>query len=253
MPYKELDTKDLETWFGVSKEEMPRDLILLGTWPYRANKIKRYAKMYLYHPRARGNFDNFWIGEVDQKEVGFCATFGCGMTFGTLWELIHIGAKNIYQVGAAGSLCSDIGLYDILLPEKCTRFGGLAPFTGDKWNYSLSSPALLKRAASILDATGHNYHVGKTISVDTVYQETKRRVDGWQRSGFIGIDMETAATYAASNLLGANAIALLNVIDNLTKDELMLSMYHKSRESLQTKSVIKDVVTDLIRGNKREL
>jgi purine-nucleoside phosphorylase len=75
-------------------------------------------------------------------------------------------------------------------------------------------------------------------------------VKNWSEQGLLAIDMETASTYAMCNELGAKAISILFVSDNMVrKGELMSDrVYRIDRSKTRTKrrELIRDIIFETI-------
>ncbi len=53
--------------------------------------------------------------------------------------------------------------------------------------------------------------------------ETTELVEDWSKKGFIGVDMETATTFAVARKYNRRAVGLLNLSDHLIQGETFYS------------------------------
>lgn len=91
-------------------------------------------------------------------------------------------------------------------------------------------PGLLARLTTELgDRPGLWF--GPTTTCEVMLAETQEDVDGWSRSGMLGVEMEAALTFALSWHFGIPAVALFYVVDNLIERETVLSPSHESYRS----------------------
>jgi purine-nucleoside phosphorylase len=59
------------------------------------------------------------------------------------------------------------------------------------------------------------HKIGEVVSTSAMFLETSSIVEQWASEGFIGVDGETATTFAVAKKFGADAVGLLTCSDNL--------------------------------------
>jgi len=249
MPYQELTVKKIEKWLGLKKKDVPKHLILYASWPWPLKERMKEVRNYLKKPKPKGlGLSNFWVGEINRKKVGFMLVYGHGMAADMLYLLSKMGVKYIYQIGSIGALQSEARIYDLIIPQTAIKFEGLHKhpiFDKKALHCNKELLELTKKCLEKMDFK--NFYIGKTMSIDFIFAETKERVKKWSRLGFLGIDMETATTYSMSNSLGIKTIAILRVSDNLVrKNELMADLNTKGKRGAELKRTVKSIIIELI-------
>lgn len=154
-----------------------------------------------------------------------------------------------------GALQKTINLFDLVIPEKAIKFEGM-PHPFYKGKFAECDRGLLEMTKRILEGKKFvNYHVGKTISVDSLFTETKQRVKERSNKGFLGVDMETATTYSIAKTFGAKAIAILRIVDSLVKEGELISDLRRNKkwkaENKKLKKIVKNVVSEIIESSEK--
>jgi len=136
-------------------------------------------------------------------------------------ELITVyGVKNLVRVGSAGSLQEDVHIRDIVL--------GVAASTNSRYAHTYGLPGtyapcadfeLLCKAKSAADELGIPVHAGNILSSDVFYDDDPDAWRKWAKMGVLAVEMEAAALYMNAARLGAKALAILTISDNLTTRE----------------------------------
>jgi purine-nucleoside phosphorylase len=259
MPYRKLTLKEIEKWVGIEKKHVPKHLIIYCTWIWPIKKHIKEMKRYLRNPKLVGGnslglvagsvFGNYWIGNMNGKKVGFMIVYGHGMTADMLYLMARLGVKYVYQIGSMGALQKHVELFDIVIPKKATKFEGLVHLPYEE-EFAECDKQLLNMTEKILNEKKFkNYHVGKTISIDYLFAETRERVEKWQKEGLLAVDMETATTYAMAKLMKIKAIAILRIVDSVVKEGQLVSdlEYRRRRnEAHMLKKNVRDILCELI-------
>jgi purine-nucleoside phosphorylase len=251
MPYRELTLQEIENWLGIKKKVIPKHLILYASWPWPLKERLKEVRRYLKNPKEVGRraLGNYWIGKLNNKKVGFMLVYGHGMAADMLYLMTRLGVKYIYQIGSMGALQKQMNLFDLVIPQRAIKFEGLSHLFF-KEKFVECDRELLNLTKKILEEKKFkNYHVGKTISIDFLFAETKDRVKKWSKNGFLAIDMETATTYAMAKLSKVKTIAILRIIDSVVKEgELISDLEYKKRkdEAQKLKKFVKEVISELI-------
>jgi purine-nucleoside phosphorylase len=140
-------------------------------------------------------------------------------------ELIqHYGVERIIRVGSCGTVHPDVKLRDVVIAMGAStdsgvnrmRFGGhdLAP---------LASFGLLRKAVRTAESRGIAFHVGNVFSADLFYAAEPEQFDLMARYDILGVEMETAGLYVIAAELGAEALAICTVSDDITTGEALSS------------------------------
>jgi len=188
-----------------------------------------------------GFFNGIKSVVIGKKRFWFDVVYGGAY----LSELLHVactlGAKKIIQIGSCGALRESIKLWDLVLPSKSygneSTTRAYAPDATD--NFHLANKELQNDIRLKIPA-GKNSHSGEIISNQAMLAESLEDVEKWRKEGFIGVEMESATTFAVANHFKVPAASLLFVSDNLVKRELVTDMSSK-RDNLnktETKEMI---------------
>jgi purine-nucleoside phosphorylase len=145
-------------------------------------------------------------------------------------ELINsYGCKNLIRVGSCGGLQPDLELGSVVVAMgACTDSGvNRARFQG----YDFAATADYGLLSAVVDAaiqSGSQVHVGNVMTADLFYAPgaTGPVLDDYAyliRMGVLAIEMEIAGLYGVAAELGAAAVGLCTVSDNLIKEQYMSS------------------------------
>ena len=75
---------------------------------------------------------------------------------------------------------------------------------------------------------GCNVFVGKHVTFSSLFAETVKMYKSWHRSGFLSVEMETAATLAAAKKFGVEGLSIIVVWDQLTDGRRFLDPLKKA-------------------------
>jgi purine-nucleoside phosphorylase len=133
-------------------------------------------------------------------------------------ELItSYGAKILIRTGTCGGLDSRITLRSLYMASSATMdfalHAGQPPVEPDA--------ALLRTAIECARIAGFECHVGPQVCSDVFYHPTPvGRFDAAHAKGIMAVDMETSEVFALSSRLGARALSICTVVDNLATGEV---------------------------------
>lgn len=165
---------------------------------------------------------------VEGKRFWFDVSYGGAM----LSEYLHIaclfGSKKNILLGTCGGLSPDISSLDLIFPteswanESVTRMYDRSV----KDNRYFSDKALTQH---LKDRIGSQFKIwsGATITCQAMLAETPEDIQDWSKEGFLGVEMEAATIFAVSNHFHVPSAAILIVMDNLIKNETILSEGHE--------------------------
>jgi uridine phosphorylase len=245
MVYYELPLEKMEKWFGFKRDEVPKDFIVECMWPWY--RTEDDVRDFLKDAEKLGDKNNIWKGSFSGKEIGFTIVRGPTTTADTLFPLLSMGVKNIYQIGAIGALQENIELLDLIIPSESVKFEGVSDHFL-KGDLVKADTSLVELSRKILESKGFKrYHVGRTISINTIFAETKERVTKWNGEGLLGIDLETATIYSLCKVFGARCVAVLRVIDNLVLEGKDLSdVPSELKDEMKIRNLVKDTVLEMV-------
>ena len=79
-----------------------------------------------------------------------------------------------------------------------------------------------EHAKDALEKRLHTVYCGDHITWSTLFYQNAELVTQWHKAGYLGVDMETATTYAVGNYFKMPAISMLVVWDDLTRGRSFL-------------------------------
>ncbi len=163
-----------------------------------------------------------FTGKYKGKEV---SVMGTGMGMASIgiysYELISkFGVKNLIRIGSCGALQENLKLYDIVIGQGASTNSNFAHQYNLPGIFApLASYELLSKSVSTANNLGIDVHVGNILSTDIFYNDNKEAELSWKKMGILGVEMEAAALYMNAARLGANALCILTVSDNLITHE----------------------------------
>lgn len=144
-------------------------------------------------------------------------------------ELAQIGIKNIIRIGTCGGMQKNVLAGDLVIALSAIRAEGTSreylpiefPATAD---FTLTS--LLKESA---EKFGYKYHLGTVHCKDSFYGQhepsrmpvgeiLKYKWEAWKMGGALASEMETAALFTVSAVLGIRSAAVLLCVWNQELD-----------------------------------
>jgi len=201
------------------------ETVLMPGDPLRAKYI---AETFLVKARQITDVRNMlgFTGEYRGQAISVMA-HGMGIPSASIYctELIQkYGVQRLIRVGSCGTVHPSVGLRDIVIAMGAstdsgvnrTRFGG----------YDLAAIAdfdLLRKAVRAAEKKKLDFHVGNVFSADLFYTPTPEIFDLMTKYGLLGVEMETAGIYTIAAELGAAALAICTVSDDIRSGEALSS------------------------------
>ncbi len=169
--------------------------------------------------------------------LGFTGTFrshpvsvmahGMGIPSASIYgtELIReYGVKRLIRVGSCGTVHPDIKLRDIVIAMGASTDSGVNRMRfGGHDLAALADFDLLRTAARVAEKKGLPFHVGNVFSADLFYTPQPEQFDLMEKYKILGIEMETAGIYTLAAELGAEALAICTVSDDISKGDALSS------------------------------
>ena len=139
---------------------------------------------------------------------------GAPMAVLTLEKLIALGVKKVIICGTCGSLCADLAVGEVLLPD------GFLNDEGTSRHYPLIAPPsvstfLVELLATFLKKEGVAWSRGTLWTTDAPYRETIDKVREYQQAGIQGVDMEFSALLTVAAFRRIELAAVMVVSDQL--------------------------------------
>jgi purine-nucleoside phosphorylase len=80
-----------------------------------------------------------------------------------------------------------------------------------------------------LDGSGLTIRSGTVVSTTTIAFERPSDIARWRRAGYVGVEMEAAATLAVAARYGVRAAGAFVLLDNLAADHTVFSLTDDER------------------------
>ena len=207
----EIRADEWRTALRLPADETPDVIIVEGSW-WRAQR-NEWRLSALADVRELHFPDMFW-GRWGEKKIVYCCAYGAPRTN----EIIHLfailGAKMAIQIGTCGGLASGLRPGDIILPQTAATREGVARLYG-AGAAAVGDENWLRLAASALERRGLRSFTGPHLTWASLFAQRGEDIQAWHDEGFLGVDMETATTYAVANYFDIPAVSLLVVWDML--------------------------------------
>ena len=191
--------------------------VLMPGDPLRA----RYtADNYLSNARRVNEVRNMWgfTGEYRGRPLSVMA-HGMGIPSASIYaqELItEFGVKRIIRVGSCGTVLPSVKLRDLVIAMGASTDSGVNRMRFRGYDLAaLASFGLLRNAVRIAEERKLRFHVGNVFSADLFYTPEPEMFDVMAKYKIVGVEMEAAGIYTLAAELGAEALAICTVSDDI--------------------------------------
>lgn len=221
-----------EDWMGalnISESKIPESFILHGEWEHKEN-IKLWKEL-LATEQWLADWNSV-IGKYDGRRIGFANVYGGPSAAVTAHKYSILGTEQLIQTGYFGGLSQEVQYGDILIVTGAYMEDGVSQWylPGDTMVYA--DQKLVEEAINYCERKGYRYITGSVMSTSAMYMETAELVRSWSEDGHIGVDMETATTFAIAKHFNRKAISLLNLSDHIIQGETFYSTTDEIRRMM---------------------
>lgn len=204
--------------------------------PGRVEKIARYLENPRHYHQNREY--TTWIGTLEGQSVLVMSTgMGGPSTAIAVEELYKTGVRNFLRVGTCGGMAEKVIGGDVVIATGAIRMEGT---TREYVPIEFPAVADLDLINALVQAAknlGANWHAGIVQCKDSFYGqhdpermpsgfELEQKWHAWIKAGCLASEMESAALYIVSQILGARAGCILNVVWNQERERRGLSNPH---------------------------
>jgi uridine phosphorylase len=219
---------------GLKADEVPEIIVLEGSW-WRSNREKERLP-HLSAVRELAAPD-WWLGEYHDRRVLYACLYGAARAIEPIGILGPFGVRVAVQIGSCGGLAHVTNTGEYIVPTTVTPEDGVSRYITEASRIS-STPALSQVLVAVAREAGHTVHHGPHVSEASL--DSVRPEQGWTRrwvdEGYLGVDMETAAVFAAAEWRGLDRTALNYVWDEERNsrrwsDPLPLDIEKRRREA----------------------
>ncbi len=193
------------------------ETVLMPGDPLRAQYI---AEHWFESPRRVTDVRNMWgfTGTWQGHPISVMA-HGMGIPSVSIYvtELIEAyGVRRVIRVGSCGTSHPKVQLRDLVIAQGASTDSGVNRMRfGGHDLAALASFDLLQKAVQAAAAEGVRYHVGNIFSADLFYTPDVAMFETLARYNVYGVEMEAAGIYPIAAELGAEALAICTVSDDI--------------------------------------
>ena len=172
-----------------------------------------------------------WLGEIEGKTVMVISTgMGGPSTAICIEELYKTGVRNFIRVGTCGGIALPVIGGDVVIATGAIRMEGT---TREYVPIEFPAVANLEITNALVEAAkknGQKWHTGIVQCKDSFYGqhspsrmpvsfELENKWEAWKKAGCLASEMESATLYIVSQILGARAGCVLNVVWNQEREK----------------------------------
>ncbi len=199
------------------------ETVLMPGDPLRARYIAEY---FIDGARRVTDVRNMWgfTGEYQGMPVSVMA-HGMGIPSASIYctELIRdYGVKRVIRVGSCGTTHPKVRLRDVVIAMGASTDSGVNRVRFGGYDYAaLATFGLVRNAVQAAEDHGVRYHVGNIFSADLFYTPDTAMFDTLAKYDVLGVEMEAAGIYPIAAELGAQALAICTVSDDIPSGEAL--------------------------------
>lgn len=234
------------TALGMGADEVPRLVVLEGSWWRRERNRQRLALLDDVRELA---FPEFHLGRYHDMAVLYSCAYGAPRAVEPVHVCGELGTPVVVQIGSCGALQPGIATGDIVLPERAAIGEGASQYYGatgssDAW------PALVDAAQQAFTDRGLTVHRGGHVTTSALFAQPPERVRAWHQAGHLAVDMETSAVFSAARWFGMQAVSLLFVWDDLLRGRSWLDPFSAEEVQAQDRAnaALMEVALELAAG-----
>lgn len=193
------------------------ETVLLPGDPLRAKHVaETMLEDVVCYNKVRGMFG--FTGNYHGKRVSIQGS-GMGMGSAGIYinELITTyKVKNIIRVGTCGALQKNINLGEVIVAMSASGDSDANALLFKGMHYAATADFdLLYKAVEVAKKLNIKTLQGSVFSTNTFYDDAPNRWDIWEKHGILAVDMESQILFTLAKRLGAKALSLLTVSDNI--------------------------------------
>jgi uridine phosphorylase len=239
---------DFDDTHGASYAILPGD-------PGRVEKIASCLENPRFYHQNREY--TTWLGELMGKTVMVMSTgMGGPSTAIAVEELFITGVRNFIRVGTCGGMALPVIGGDLVIATGAIRMEGT---TREYVPLEFPAVANLEITNALVEAAKRlaaQWHAGVVHCKDSFYgqhspermpagSELRDKWEAWIKAGCLASEMESSTLYIVSQILGARAGCVLNVVWNQEREKNGMSNPHYHDTSLAVKTAV-EVIRILI-------
>lgn len=201
-----------------------------------------------------------WLGKLEGENVLVMSTgMGGPSTAIGVEELFQTGVTNFIRVGTCGGIKLDVKGGDLVIATGSIRMDG----TPDEYvPKEFPAVANFELTGSLVEAAKQNqskYHTGIVQCKDSFYgqhspermpigYELQNKWDAWFKANTLGSEMESSTLFIVSQVLGARAACILNVVWNQERAKRGLDDPHQHDTDLAIRTAVEAIKIDIMKN-----
>lgn len=245
MAILDLKREDWLSALSIDEAEVPRALILEGTWWRKDAEQARMSK--LDHVRESA-FPEIYLGRFADVPVAYCCAYGAARAVEPAHVFAQLGTPLMIQLGTCGTLNPDLVPGMVVVPDAAAARDGLSPLYGAGASVALDAPRSQK-ARAMFTEMGVQAANARHLTWPSLFAQSDEMCTNWASEGLETIDMELAAVGAVASMYGSHAVGLLSVWDGLSKGHTFLDpLEAEAQDALaSTNNMVFDIALELAR------
>lgn len=217
---------------GIKPEEVNENVIIAPWW-----EPSTFPNFGVSEYLSESEFSSIKVWNIKINGMGLTyikTGIGAPVLMDALLSLGVTQCRKIIFIGSVGSLDSNIGIGDIVIPKYSVCGDGASRYISS--NSLVNSDTFGKKVypdenlfekaknvtARICQENNVKWHVGKTFSIDTIFAQFTH-IDEILNMGCNVIEMETAAAFKAASIMNIPIVALFSVSDNTVTNKSLIS------------------------------
>lgn len=244
---------------GFADQHGARYAILPGD-PGRVEKIASYLDQPTFLNQKREY--TAWAGLLEGEPVLVMSTgMGGPSTAIAVEELSQTGIHTMIRVGTCGGMATEVVGGDLIVAQAAIRAEGTTQEYVPPEFPAVANLEVTNALVAAAKELGSRYHVGVVHCKDSFYgqkepmrmpiaKKLEQNWQAWLMAGCLASEMESAALYITSQVLGVRAGCILNTAWNQERDRLGLDSPRSSDTSFAIKAAI-EAIRQLIRAEKQ--
>jgi uridine phosphorylase len=217
------------TALGLRPDEHPTAVVLEGTW-WEARATAARTRL-LDDVRAL-DFPGLHFARYRGVPLVYACAYGAPRAVEAVHALACVGARLAIQIGSCGALQDGVRTGDVVVPERAVIGEGASAYYGG-FGLSIASPRQAAAAEAELVRAGMRVHRGLHLTTSALFMQPPATIDRWHRAGYLAVDMETSAVYAAAAHFQIDAVALLFAWDELLRGRSFLAPFSAAERARQ--------------------
>ncbi len=226
----------VQRMFEIAGDDRPDAAILVGQFSQRAY----FERVRAIWPGAREVEAHSLLVEEGGQNIWISVVIGAAMAATFAHLAVKIGARALVQVGSMGGLVDGWHPGDVLVPSLVVGRDGVSRQLSR--NKPIEPDARLSAALCdelVLRLDRATVRPGTLVTTTTISFERSSDVARWRCSGYVGVEMECAATIGTAAHFGVPAAGAFVLMDNLASGQTVLMLSEEDNRRIE---IGKDVI-----------